>query len=681
MSGVPYGRKRGALKPKVNATARLAPAELLDMYKAPPPSEQLEPVPQPFEGESVPPPVPTAPKRVMVTASVRPPQLPQPLRLTQPPAEFSTRVPYVAEGKRRQAITQLEATNPLLKQYEETQREHEEGNPYLTSNTVYIPPTRKSFYRFIEDNYRATFGLPLKEVDAQIDQEACAKLGAAGADRVEAFLYQKFIREYIRQATPYRGVLVYHGLGTGKTCSAIAAAESLYGIANKRIIVMTPFSLRPNFLNEITFCGFRHFQLKNHWIAQPLENVLIRLYAKTVLSLSDAFVASILKRPAERQVIWIPDFSKPANYQELDGQSQSDIRAQIMQTIENRITFINYNGITANKLKEYACTRDEKGNTLFDNAVIIIDEIHNLTRLMQGSIIPYMTVRPGRKRRIPPEPIVPGRWAPKLCGSALNYKRSFLLYRLLCGAKNSKIIGLSGTPIINFPEELGILSNVLAGYIDTVQTILITTDHKMLDDFIAIANADLRTDIVRVEPGKGVYTVLISVFQEGYEKVLDEDGTMTGVRYNADESAQMDVRGVYARIKAIAQAKAIPVSATETYTSYARLPPDDETFRGNFIDSSSLAVKNEIVLKKRLTGLISYYKGSKEEYMPRVVRDDIVPCGMSDYVLGKYTEARKREIEGESRKKEGDTGDVFADVEYFARKKNPSSYRFRSRAI
>ena len=32
--------------------------------------------------------------------------------------------------------------------------------------------------------------------------------------------YQYFIKEYLSLETPYRGVLVYHGLGTGKTASS-----------------------------------------------------------------------------------------------------------------------------------------------------------------------------------------------------------------------------------------------------------------------------------------------------------------------------------------------------------------------------------------------------------------------------------------------------------------------------
>jgi hypothetical protein len=81
-----------------------------------------------------------------------------------------------------------------------------------------------------------------------------------------------------------------------------------------------------------------------------------------------------------------------------------------------------------------------------------------------------------------------------------------------------------------------------------------------------------------------------------------------------------------------------------------------------------------------LTGLISYYKGSKKEYMPRVLTDDIVKCDMSEHVLAAYSVARVAEIRGEMTK-EKEKGDVFAAVEVYAKMKNPSSYRFRSRAI
>ena len=46
-----------------------------------------------------------------------------------------------------------------------------------------------------------------------------------------------------------------------------------------------------------------------------------------------------------------------------------------------------------------------------------------------------------------------------------------------------KIIGLSGTPIINFPDELGILANVLSGYTEGVEVVLNSTDKAVIEKF------------------------------------------------------------------------------------------------------------------------------------------------------------------------------------------------------
>ena len=43
----------------------------------------------------------------------------------------------------------------------------------------------------------------------------------------ELNVYQILVREYLSIETPYRGLLVYHGLGTGKTATAVTMAESL----------------------------------------------------------------------------------------------------------------------------------------------------------------------------------------------------------------------------------------------------------------------------------------------------------------------------------------------------------------------------------------------------------------------------------------------------------------------
>jgi len=76
------------------------------------------------------------------------------------------------------------------------------------------------------------------------------------------FPYQKFLRDYMQNSSPYRGVLLYHGLGSGKTCSSILIAENLKDMKN--VIIMLPAALKNNFINEgLKFCGDKSYQNKN----------------------------------------------------------------------------------------------------------------------------------------------------------------------------------------------------------------------------------------------------------------------------------------------------------------------------------------------------------------------------------------------------------------------------------
>jgi hypothetical protein len=642
------------------------------------------------------------------------------------------------EEKRMELESKKEA-DPTLKTYEQAQKDNEEKGHYALDTQIFIPITRRAFYPFIRETYADIFGLDVKTGDEKVDKEACEKLMKAGQQSVEAFVYQKFVKEYIRQASPYRGVLVYHGLGSGKTCTSIAAAEALYGVANKKIVVMTPFSLRANFLRELTFCGFRHYSLNNHWVKVPLivrklvkdeTGKLIQsmgvkkhleLYAKSVLSLSDGFFDRLV---ANKSPLWIPDFKLPPNYNDSAQITQADrdqIRAQINETINNRITFINYNGVGKKKLREWACEARTKGKTIFDDSVIVIDEIHNLIRLMQGAIIPFLQEKPGatRRRKIKAEPITPGRWLPVLCpteeededidatkeqekaaeeaeaveteGAASkpatatapakeempNYNRAFLFYRLLVGAKNSKIIGLTGTPITNFPEEIAILANVLGGYMDSFEFVVTGLASGRIPELKALLDKDPRTDLIQVSQKEKGMSVLCTIFQEGYVKVMDETGKFQGVKQ--DDTAQEKIEDIFARLKS--QASSVGITFGEPkYKSYPRLPPDGDEFRPYFVNTATNDIINETLLQKRLTGLISYYKGSKKEFMPRVTEDEVIQCEMSEYMLSKYVEARQAEMKKEEGKK-GEPEDIYAIVEMFAKSRNPSSYRFRSRAV
>eukprot|EP00873_Tetraselmis_striata_P043777 jgi/Tetstr1/464041/TSEL_008846.t1 len=75
--------------------------------------------------------------------------------------------------------------------------------------------------------------------------------GRAGAVMLQR--HQLAVRKFLL-GSPYRGLLAFHGLGSGKTCAAISAAEALTA-GRPRVFVMLPASLQENFAKEIAKCG------------------------------------------------------------------------------------------------------------------------------------------------------------------------------------------------------------------------------------------------------------------------------------------------------------------------------------------------------------------------------------------------------------------------------------------
>ena len=63
--------------------------------------------------------------------------------------------------------------------------------------------------------------------------------------------------------SPYRGILLYHELGSGKSAASIAAAEGY--INRKNVIIMTPASLSQNYENELMKISTVGLNLKKSW--------------------------------------------------------------------------------------------------------------------------------------------------------------------------------------------------------------------------------------------------------------------------------------------------------------------------------------------------------------------------------------------------------------------------------
>ena len=232
---------------------------------------------------------------------------------------------------------------------------------------------------------------------------------------------------------------------THNTCSSIAIAEGMK--SNKRVFILTPASLKMNFFSEMKKCGDDLYKKNQHWEFVSTEGKpdYIPILSKA-LSLSTEYIK-------KHKGAWLVNITKQPNFSDLSSEHQKQLDEQLNEMIRTKYTDINYNGLNMNRLN--LLSGDQTRNP-FDNAVIVIDEAHNFVSRIVNK------VKQNKNKTV-----------------------SFLLYEYLMSAKNARIVLLSGTPIINYPNEIGILFNILRGYIKSWSfPINVKTSEKVSTDTI-----------------------------------------------------------------------------------------------------------------------------------------------------------------------------------------------------
>jgi hypothetical protein len=472
---------------------------------------------------------------------------------------------------------------------------------YMNNRKMFINLTNQMF-----KEYRDA-GLDIKQ------NVTCEDLQRADSS-LSLLTHQQIIRDYMNLYNPYRGLLLYHGLGAGKTCSSIAIAEGLK--TDKNVVVMTPASLNPNFIEELKKCGDEYYKKQQFWEWIEVDGDI---------KLRDT-LSSILQLPVEyidaNRGAWVVDVTKRSNY---DFINQASLNNQLDEMIKVKYNFINYNGITTKKYLEMSSTKNP-----FDDKVVIIDEAHNLVSRIVNQLNSFYAVKQTIKKK-----------SRELVPMAIN------IYKDLMSATNARIVLLSGTPIINYPNEIAVLFNILRGYIKTHVFTLSSTIPVTIDTLKRHLSELTMLDYI--EYNQKTLTITTNPF--GYETLPNNQGVV----YNRD-SEHLGERQLPNRVKDILQRYDIAVNEHHINT-FTALPDSLEDFIAEFIQSQEnnmYEFKNPLKFKKRIVGLTSYFRSAQEELLPRYDKAtdfNIVRVPMSDYQFSKYEPERIDEREEESKTK------------------------------
>jgi hypothetical protein len=248
--------------------------------------------------------------------------------------------------------------NNILNEKENAERkcleENENKNNFLYPNlndkdfNIKIASKRE----FSETKYDGTLH---KDIQAYADELANLDF--------ELSPHQSFVKNFLSSQTPYNSLLLYHGLGSGKTCSAIGVCEEMRDYmkqtnVGKRIIIVASENVQDNF--KLQIFDERKLTLKDGlWnINSCIGNKLIKEVNPTnIKSISKEKIISQIKNLINSYYLFL-GYGQFANY--------------IIKTM-NSDTIINENSNLNPKIIK-------RLNNEFSDRLIVIDEVHNIRK-------------------------------------------------------------------------------------------------------------------------------------------------------------------------------------------------------------------------------------------------------------------------------------------------------------
>jgi len=242
--------------------------------------------------------------------------------------------------------------------------------------------------------------------DGDIYQDIQKRADMLGNAEFELAPHQLFVKNFLSSQTPYNSLLLYHQLGTGKTCSAIGICEEMraylkqVGIQKRIIIVASP---------------------------NVQDNFRLQLFDPRKLKLVDGLWN--IRACTGNNLI------KEINPMNMKNMSKEKVISQIDTLIKTSYLFLGYDGF-ANYITKILNFNSEKPNPAqelrnlraeFNGRLIVIDEIHNV----------------------------------RISEDNENKKVALYLMKLVKSVENLRLLLLSATPMYNTYREIIWLLNLM----------------------------------------------------------------------------------------------------------------------------------------------------------------------------------------------------------------------------
>ena len=443
----------------------------------------------------------------------------------------------------------------------------EEKEPYMS-----IIPQRKAFIDWVNNVFY---------------QELLDSYKERPEEEEEIKIYQYFVKKYLSIEAPLRGLLIYHGLGTGKTATSVVTAEGLS--LKMPIYTFLPASLETEYMKEVKSWGNNLFKVKkNNWVFYPIDeiksNLTLRRKFKSEYGIDEDSINTIFNRTKKKIKSKLdvddPEYSKDLGiitkklndikglfipsgplkdvYRDIytyDGnviENNSDkipkdreiniinmslkdeksfyldyIEEEINVLIKMKYNFIHYNGFPRVEDFDFKNNRgkilDKEKLTENDKMVLTFGEKYKENYENYGIRSPFK------------DNVI-------IIDEVHNFVREIInesvpaniFYNWIVDAEDIKIVFLSGTPVINKPAEIAILFNMLRGSLLIFDfTVKYDKDETELQKELRnhFYNENSSIEQIHTSKKKGKVILSFTKTKTNFESIMNDDIIKT-IKYN-----------------------------------------------------------------------------------------------------------------------------------------------------
>ena len=349
--------------------------------------------------------------------------LPSPPPIPPPPEEYAYKGKYLNQNQKK---NEIERENQ--KEAAETSPDDDNDNDIFSS--LYPTLDDPKFSAKIANRrefFNTKYDGKIQDIKTHADMLCNAQY--------ELMPHQLFVKNFLSFHTPYNSLLLYHGLGSGKTCSAIGVAEEMrgymkqIGMENKILIVASP-------------------NVQQNFRLQLFDERKLHILSKSADVGVGATATAVAPQVNDEDIIWNIEscvsnsLLKEINPTQLKGIPREKVISQIDNIIHTYYEFMGYvqlanyisemikipealqNTMTETEKRNYEVTRIRKS---FNNRLVIIDEVHNI----------------------------------RLTDENDNMKTATLLMKVAQYSENMRLLLLSATPMYNSYKEIIWITNLL----------------------------------------------------------------------------------------------------------------------------------------------------------------------------------------------------------------------------